>query len=82
MSTNLFIELGLTPRVLLQFAAACAVLLAISLASERGHDPAAWINSRSTPVQFAVLFASLALVVFCVYGNGDYTPIAYVYENV
>ena len=82
VSVELFRGLGLTPRIALQVATACAVLLVISLAGERGHDPVKWLNTRRAPIQFAVLFVSLALVVFCVYGNGDYTPIAYVYENV
>ncbi|MBQ8510329.1 MAG: MBOAT family protein [Clostridia bacterium] len=72
----------LTADVLVKAGIGCVLLLIVSLLCERGIDLRAKVNSSPTAVQFALLFASVALLVVFVYLNGDYTAIAYVYENV
>ena len=78
----LFAELGLGMGVLLQVGIALCVLFVISLLQERGVDLFDGFCRLPTAVQFLLLFAGVAVIVFGVYGNGDYTPIAFVYENV
>lgn len=66
----------------IRIIAACAVLFLISLALEKGVDLAGAFFRKKWYVQFAVLTVCLVLIVICIYANSDYTPIAYVYENV
>lgn len=82
LNASLFTELGFTPAVFLKLLPALPVLFAISLASERKIDVVEWLCSRKWYVQFAVIFLALLLATVLVYGNFNYTPIAYVYENV
>ena len=82
VSAQTFASLGLTKGLVLQVVLASAVLFGVSLAQERGVRVDRWLCTRKWYVQFAVLFFALLLVVFCVYANTDYVPIAYVYENV
>jgi len=82
MTPTLFAELGLGTGVLLKVGIALCILFVISLLEERGVKLFDGFCRLPTAVQFLLLFAGLALIVFGVYGNGDYTPIAFVYENV
>ncbi len=82
VSAEMLHGLGLTMPLLIQVGLACAVLLAVSLAQERGVRVSRWITERPWGVQFALMFLALLLAVFCVYANVGYTPIAYVYENI
>lgn len=75
-------QLGLTIPGLRSVGLSLCVLFAISLARERGVDVERWICTRKWYVQFVILFFALWLIVTGVYGNMDYTPIAYVYANV
>ena len=78
----LFAQLGFSSGVLLRVLPMLALTLCVSIAQERGTDVAGWFCSRRWYVQYAALFLALAALVFLVYANGSYTPIAYVYENV
>ena len=82
MSFALFEQLGLTPSVVIKLAIALCILFCISLAKEKGKDVVAWFCNRHALIQYALLLAGLFIIVFAVYANTDYTPIAYVYENV
>lgn len=82
LNGELLLSLGVTPLLAAQVILALGVVLAVSLARERGADPVAWILGRKALVQFLIVFAGLFLAVFFVYANGGYTPIAYVYESV
>ena len=82
LSAQMLQGLGLTIPLLLQILLSGTVLFAVSLAQERGIRVSDWICRRKWGVQFALMFLALLLAVFCVYANMDYTPIAYVYENV
>ena len=82
LSAGWFSELGFTLPVLLKVLPALLVLFAISFACERKIDVVEWLCSRKWYVQFAVIFVALLLATLLVYGNINYTPIAYVYENV
>lgn len=72
---------GLYPTTALKAGAALLLVLAVSIVKERGGDAAERFCALRAPVQFALLFAALFVIVFLVYAGG-YTPIAYVYENV
>ena len=82
LNVGLLSDLGFTLPVLLKILPALPILVIISLASERKTDVAAWICSRKWYVQFIIIFIALFLVTILVYGNVNYTPIAYVYEKV
>lgn len=82
MSFKMFADLGLTTAVVINLVIALCILLCISLAKEKGSDVAEWICSRHWFVQYIILFVCLLLIVFAVYANAGYTPVAYVYENV
>lgn len=75
-------SLGFTLPLLLKVVPMLCVIFAVSLAAERKTDVAQWICERKWYVQFLILFAALLSVVLFVYGSADYTPIAYVYENI
>ncbi len=82
VSMTLFTELGLGVGVLAKVGIALVLLFVISFLKERGVDLFDRFCKLRTPVQFLLLFAGLLVIVLGVYGNGAYTPIAYVYENV
>ena len=82
MSTELFVRLGVTGGGVAAVLTAWAVVALVGTAKERGVDAAGWLSERKGYAQFAVLFIGMALAVYFVYGNGDYIPIAYVYENI
>lgn len=82
MSFSLFRTLGLNGATVIKVLLALAVLFCISLAQERGIDVAKRFSAWAWPVQFAILFFCLLIIVLGIYGNAGYTPIAYVYENV
>lgn len=82
LNAQVFASVGLTWATVLPVCAALVVLLAVSLAKERGVQVSQWICQRKWYVQFLILFVGLLLTVLCVYGNSEYVPIAYVYENV
>lgn len=78
----LIADLGFSPMLILQLCVAVSVLFVISVAKEKEINVVQWIFKQKWYVQFLILFIGLLLVTFCVYGNSNYTPIAYVYENV
>lgn len=82
IDAQLLSGVGLTAGVAVRVLLALAVLFCVSCAQERGVVVTQWLAQRRWPVQFAVLFAGLLLVVLFVYGNSSYVPIAYVYENI
>lgn len=82
VNAQLLSGIGLTLSVVVRVSLALIVLFFVSYAQERGVVVTQWLAKRKWPVQFAVLFVGLLLVVLFVYGNSDYVPIAYVYENV
>ncbi len=82
VSVSLFGELGLSSGVVIQVGIALCVLFVISFLQERGVDLFERFCGLHTAIQFLLIFAGLAVLVFGVYGNGAYTPIAYVYENL
>ena len=63
-------------------AAACGVLLAVSLFQERGVPIRKTLEKQHWLVQFAAAFGAVLLLVVFVYLNSDYVAIEYVYENV
>lgn len=82
ISPGQFTELGFSLPLLLKVVPMLCVIFAVSLAAERKTDVVRWICTRRWYIQFFILFVALLLVVLLVYGNFNYTPIAYVYENV
>ncbi len=82
ISRATFSSLGLSTQTVCIVAAALLALFFISLAAERGRDIYQWFFDRKWYVQFLILFVCLFVIVLGVYGNDDYTPIAYVYESV
>lgn len=82
MNCGILAEIGLDSAVLVKAAIALTVLFIISFAKEKGIDVWKWLCTRKWYFQFVVLFVCLFLIVLGVYGNSNYTPIAYVYENV
>lgn len=73
---------GLTGSGWLRLGAAGTVLLAVSVLQERGVPIRKTLEQKSWPVQFAVLFIELFLLIVFAYLNTDYTAIMYVYENI
>lgn len=82
VNATLFHSIGLDWETLMTVCAALVVLFCVSLAQEKGVDVSRWLCERKWYIQLLVLFLCLFLVVCGVYGNSDYTPITYVYENV
>lgn len=77
-----FTGFGLTGLDWLRLGIAGIVLLSVSALQERGVPIRKTLERKSWPVQFAVLFTEVLLLVVFVYLNSDYTAIMYVYENV
>lgn len=82
LNLQLFANLGFSSQMLCTLVIALAAVLAVSIAKERQVDVTDWICNQKWYIQFAIVFLSLLTIVFCVYANTDYVPIAYVYENV
>lgn len=82
LSLGLFADLGFGAAMLFGIAAALTMVLAVGIAKEKQIDVVGWICSRKWYVQFAIVFLGLMTVIFCVYANSDYVPIAYAYEQV
>lgn len=82
LTTQLFSDLGFSSNMCITLCIALSVLLVISIAKEKGVDVPGWICRQKWYVQFPIVFIGFCVLVFCVYANGDYVPIAYVYENV
>lgn len=82
LNLQLFANLGFSSQMLCTLVIALAAVLAVSIAKERQVDVTGWICNQKWYIQFAIVFLSLLTIVFCVYANTDYVPIAYVYENV
>lgn len=73
---------GITGFGWLRLGVAGMVLLTVSVLQERGIPVRKTLEKQCWPVQFAVLFAEVLLLVAFVYLNTNYTAIMYVYENV
>lgn len=81
-SAGLFAQLGLTPLSVCETALALLGIFAVGLAKEKGVSVSGWICGRKWYLQFIILFFGIALVVWFLFANSGYVPIAYVYENV
>ncbi len=79
---QIFENLGFTPAAAIKIVVALIAIFCISLAKEKKVDVVEWFCNRKWFVQFLVIFICLFIIVFTVYANKNYTPIAYVYENV
>lgn len=77
-----FLSFGLGPQDYLTLALAGFVLLFVSYQQEHGVKIRATLAQKKTVVQFAVLFVAILILLVRVWLNGDYTAIAYVYENI
>ncbi len=75
-------SVGLSLDKFIPASAFLLVLLFIGVIEEGGEKFSEWFSRRNAVLQFILLFAALAFIVFGVYANSGYTPIAYVYENV
>lgn len=82
LNAESFLSFGLSLRDYLTVGLAGLVLFFVSYQQERGVRIRASLAKRTPVVQFAVLFVAILLLLVCVWLNGDYTAIAYVYENV
>ena len=79
---QIFTELGLDWQILSPLCLALTVMLVVSCAKEKQVDVTQRLCAQKWYIQFAILFIGILVLVFCVYANNDYVPIAYVYENV
>lgn len=77
-----FLSFGLTAGNYLTAGLFSLVLFFISYQQEKGTPIRKTLAGKKPIVQFLVLLGALLLLLTSVYLNGDYTPIAYVYENV
>ena len=79
---SLFTSFGLSGWDWLRLGIAGGVLLLVSGMQERGLSPRRALDRLPVPLRFLLLFAVLFLLLACVYLNGEYTAIQYVYEQI
>lgn len=77
-----FFSFGLGAREYATVFLAGIVLFTVSLRQEQGVRIRRSLAQRKPIVQFLALLAAIVILMATVYLNGDYTAIAYVYENV
>lgn len=82
LTFDLFAQLGLTWGIIVQVVISLGLLFVISFAKEKQVDVTRWICTRKWIIQFLILVVLFSGVVFGIYGNSNYVPISFVYENV
>ena len=82
LTAQLFSEIGFNTNLCITVVASLIAVLFVSIAKEKGRDVARCLSESKWYVQFPLMLAGFLLLIFCVYANTGYVPIAYVYENV
>ena len=82
LGLSAFTSFGLSGWAWLRLGVAGGVLLTVSVMQERGVSLGRVLDRIPPALRFLLLFAVLFLLLACVYLNGEYTAIQYVYETI